>query len=253
MQDGKGDSLTKVVALSDSDLSLPKGTSFFDAYLSYYVAEMLQIGGESVVSLGSSGKQTGLFIYDPLERNGSVFTREREVFDFFFGYRSHLTLFSEIKTDHRSEPYIIYSLDMRSYLPKHGFSHEIKIIEEEDLGRVERYMVENDPRMNRRWVRVAFANGDKCFVVDIDNSVAGLGWLSFVRGIGRIHSLYVTPRFRKMGIGRDLLTARLMWLRAKGATIAFSEISKYNVPSTSIAVGEGMEPAGVIYQYFKKE
>ena len=244
--------LSDVIVLTDSNAQLPKGISFFDDYLDYYVNETLQIGGEAAISLDPMGNRTGLYIYDPVERSGTVFTKEREVFDFFYGYRPHSTLFSEMKTDYRNEKYYIYSVDLKTHPPNRDFKYEVKVIEEDESEKIERYMIAMDPKMNRKWVRVAFANGDRCFTVELDDSIAGLGWLSLVHGVGRVHSLLVTPMFRGKGIGRDLLVARLMWLRAKRAMSAFSEIAELNLHSAAIAMGEGMKPSGAIYQYFKK-
>jgi GNAT superfamily N-acetyltransferase len=108
------------------------------------------------------------------------------------------------------------------------------------IGEIERFMVLAHPGMNRRWTRVALKNGDKCFTVRLDNEIAGLGWVSFVRGIGRIHSLFVKPQFRKLGIGEDILHARLLWLKSKHA-------------SSRIASKAQMKPCGQVFQYFKKK
>ena len=110
-----------------------------------------------------------------------------------------------------------------------------------------------NPKMNIRWVRVATESGDRCFIVELGDEIAGLGWLSLVNGSGRLHSLYVSPQFRKQGMGTDLLRARLIWLKAKRAKSAFSEISDFNTPSSEIAKREGMTKVGKIYQYFGKQ
>jgi len=80
-----------------------------------------------------------------------------------------------------------------------------------------------------------------------------LGWLSIVNGVGRLHSLHVKPQFRRIGIGEDILFARLLWLRSKRARSAFSEISRDNPPSSRIAMKGRMMPSGTIFQYFKKD
>jgi GNAT superfamily N-acetyltransferase len=108
------------------------------------------------------------------------------------------------------------------------------------------------PGMNRRWVRVALKNGDKCFTVRLDTEIVGLGWVSLVGSIGRIHSLFVKPQFRKLGIGEDILYARLLWLKSKHARSAFSEISRHNSPSTRIGSKAQMRVCGQVYQYFRK-
>jgi GNAT superfamily N-acetyltransferase len=124
--------------------------------------------------------------------------------------------------------------------------------DEGQIGEIERFMVLAHPGMNRRWIRVALKNGDKCFVVRLGSEIAGLGWVSFVNSIGRIHSLFVKPQFRRLDIGEDILYARLLWLKSKHARLAFSEISSCNSPSVRIELKAQMEVCGQVFQYFKK-
>ena len=247
------DPLATISRLSGSGVIFSEHMSFFDPYLNYFVEEMLKIGGDAVVSTDPEGKKTGLYIYDPAEMVATVFTSHSEVFNYFLGYRSHDVLFSEIRTEIRNEPYSIYSIDIGNCEQSGRFSHEVRLADGYDIDAIEKFMTAANPKMNRRWVRVATESGDKCFVVELGDEIAGLGWLSLVNGRGRLHSLYVSPQFRRQGIGTDLLRARLMWLRAKRAKSAFSEISDLNEPSSTIAEGEGMKKVGKIYQYFGKQ
>jgi hypothetical protein len=80
-----------------------------------------------------------------------------------------------------------------------------------------------------------------------------LGWLSIVNGIGRLHTLHVRPQFRKIGIGEDILYARLLWLKSKHARSVFSEISRDNSSSSKIAMKGHMTVSGQVFQYFKKD
>ncbi|HVH15859.1 MAG TPA: hypothetical protein VNA15_09110, partial [Candidatus Angelobacter sp.] len=81
----------------------------------------------------------------------------------------------------------------------------------------------------------------------------GVGWLSLVNDIGRLHTLFVKPRFRMVSVGLDVLFARLLWLKSKNARIALSERSVNNLQSSRIAVRGGMKVSGQVYQYFKTE
>ena len=227
--------------------------SFFDPYLNYFVEEMLKIGGDAVISMDPEGKTTGLYIYDSAEMVATVFTAHNEVFNYFFAYGQHEILFSEIRAELRNEPYGIYSIDPVDYEQSGRFSHEVRLADAYDMDAVEKLMLSANPKMNRRWVRVATESGDKCFITELGDEIVGMGWVSLVDGRGRLHSLYVSPEFRKQGMGTDLLRARLMWLRAKGARSAFSEISDLNTPSSAIAEKEGMSRVGNIYQYFRKQ
>jgi ribosomal protein S18 acetylase RimI-like enzyme len=245
--------VSKLSSAFDIDLVFPEGFSFFEPYLQYFIREVLEIGGEAYVSTVSDGSISGLFIYDEFEKSGSVYTRSREVFNYFCGLKPFNFLFSELKTEVESEVYDIYSIDLEKHDIVHRFSYEILMADDGQIGEIERFMVLAHPGMNRRWTRVALKNGDKCFTVRLDSEIAGLGWVSFVNGIGRIHSLFVKPQFRKLGIGEDILHARLLWLKSKHARSAFSEISHSNFPSSRIASKAQMKPCGQVFQYFKKK
>jgi len=238
---------------SDIDFVFPSGLSFFEPYLQYFIKEILEIGGEAYVSRTSEGTVSGIFIYDDYEKLGTIYTRSREVFDYFYGLKPFNFLFAEMRTEVESEIYDIYTINLENFAIIHRFSHEISIAEEGHMDEIEQFMVSTHPRINRRWVNVALKNGDRCFIVRLNNEVAGLGWLSIVNRIGRLHSLYVKPQFRRIGIGEDILHARLLWLKLKHARSAFSEISRYNLSSSRIAMKGHMRVSGQVFQYFKKD
>ncbi len=242
----------RVCNTSDIDFVFPNGFSFFEPYLQYFVREILGIDGEAYAARTPEGVVSGVFLYDDSEKTGTIYTRSRRVFDYFYRLRPFDFLFAEMKTEHESEIYDIYRVDIGSLAIDHRFSHEISIAGPEDACEIEQFMVSTHPGANRKWVGVALDDGDKCFIVRLGKEIAGLGWLSIVEGIGRLHSLYVKPQFRKIGIGEDILYARLLWLKSKGAHSAFSEISRHNSPSSRIALKGQMTACGEIFQYFKK-
>jgi ribosomal protein S18 acetylase RimI-like enzyme len=238
---------------SDIDFVFPNGFSFFEPYLQYFVKEILGIGGEAYVCRTPERAISGIFLYDDSEKTGTIYTRSRKIFDLFYEMRQFDLLFAEMKTEHESEIYDIYTVDLENLAVAHRFSHEMSIAEREDASEIEQFMLSTHPGTNKRWVNVALEDGDKCFIVRLGKEIAGLGWLSVVNGIGRLHSLYVKPQFRRIGIGEDILFARLLWLKSKHAHSAFSEISRFNSPSTRIAMKGQMRPSGQIFQYFKKD
>jgi ribosomal protein S18 acetylase RimI-like enzyme len=242
----------RIFDASNINFVFPNGLSFFEPYLRYFVKEILETGGEAYVSRTSEGVISGIFIYDDSEKAGTIFTKSREVFDYFLALKPLDFLFAEMGTEHESEIYDIYSIDLENLAIDHRFSHEISIAEAGNIGEIEQFMVSTHPGINRKWVNVALRNGDRCFIVRLSNEIAGLGWLSIVNGIGRLHSLYVKPQFRRMGIGEDILYARFLWLKSKHARSAFSEISRYNSSSSRIAMKGHMRVSGQIFQYFKK-
>ncbi len=244
--------VSKLSTAFDTDLVFPEGFSFFEPYLQHFIREVLEIGGEAYVSRTSDGNISGLFTYDDFEKSGTVYTRSREVFEYFCGLKPLNFLFAELRTEVESEVYNIYSIDLENQDISHRFSHEISIADGGEIGEIERFMALAHPGMNKRWTRVALKNGDKCFTVRLDSEIAGLGWVSLVRGIGRIHSLFVNPQFRKLGIGEDILHARLLWLKLEHARSAFSEISRDNSPSSRIATKAQMRVCGQLFQYFRR-
>jgi len=238
---------------SDIDFVFPNGFSFFEPYLQYFVRETLGAGGEAYVSRTFEGNISGMFVYDDSEKTGTIYTRSRRVFDYFYELKPFDFLFAEMKAEHESEIYDIYNVDLANLAVVHSFSHEISIAEERAVDEIGQFMTSTHPGINKRWVKVALNEGEKCFYVRLGKEIAGLGWLSIVNGIGRLHSLHVKPQFRRIGIGEDILFARLLWLRSKRARSAFSEISRDNSASSRIAMKGRMTPSGTIFQYFKKD
>ena len=238
---------------SDIDFVFPNGFSFFEPYLRYFVRETLEAGGEAYVSRTSEGNISGIFVYDGSEKTGTIYTRSRRVFDYFYELKPFDFLFAEMQAEHESEIYDIYKVDLANLAVVHSFSHEISIAEERDVDEIGQFMTSTHPGINKRWVKVALNEGEKCFYVRLGKEIAGLGWLSIVNGIGRLHSLHVKPQFRRIGIGEDILFARLLWIKSRRARSAFSEISRDNSPSSRIAMKGRMTPSGTIFQYFKKD
>ena len=244
--------ISQIRNTSEIDFVFPRDLSFFEPYLRYFIKEILEIGGEAYVSRTSDGAVSGLFTYDDSEKGGTIYTRSREVFDYFYRLKQFNFLFAEMRTEVESEIYDIHTIDLENTAVIHRFSHEISIADEGHIGEIEQFMILTHPGINKKWVNVALKNGDNCFIVRLGTEIAGLGWLSFVNGVGRIHSLFVRPQFRRIGIGEDILYARLLWLKSKHARSAFSEISRYNSSCSRIATKGQMRVSGQVFQYFKK-
>ena len=238
---------------SDVHSVFPNDFSFFQPYLEYWIKETLEIGGEAYVSETAAGNGSGLFLYDNYEKAGSIFTLSREVFDYFYSLKPFKSIYSELQTEHLKEIYDIHTTDLENNLLDHKFSHAVSVADREQIEEIRQFMLSTHPGTNPRWIDVALRNGDTCVIVRLGDEIAGLGWLSLVNRIGRLHSLFVKPRFRKMGIGLDILYARLLWLRSKQARMAFSEISVNSLQSSKTASKGGMKVSGQVYQYFKHE
>jgi len=229
-----------------SDIPIfPSGLSFFDPYLEHYTREVLGVGGKIQIAT-SSERILGLFLYDEYEKTGSIYTRSEKIFDYFRKLESSSFLFAEIDTSQLArEVFDIYMSNLEGAL-SHSFKYEVSTPR---LDEIERFMRFTHPSVNPSWPRVALNNGDRCFVVKLDGKCVGCAWVSLVNGIGRLHTLFVDPRYRRIGIGEDLLYARLLWLRLKGAKLAFSEISGDNIASAMVARKANMFSCGRVYMY----
>jgi ribosomal protein S18 acetylase RimI-like enzyme len=118
-----------------------------------------------------------------------------------------------------------------------------------DVEEIERFMTLTQPEPNRKWISVALRNGEKCFVVRIANKIVGMAWMTIVDGMARSHGLYVEPQFRRMGIMRDNLQARLIYLKSRHVHTLINEISESNIASSSHASKAGEKIVGKIFLY----
>jgi ribosomal protein S18 acetylase RimI-like enzyme len=118
-----------------------------------------------------------------------------------------------------------------------------------DVEEIERFMTLTQPETNRKWISVALRNGEKCFVVRIANKIVGMAWMTIVDGMARSHGLYVEPQFRRMGIMRDNLQARLIYLKSRHVHTLINEISESNIASSSHASKAGEKIVGKIFLY----
>src|SRR5690242_14804604 len=228
--------ISQVRDSSDTHFAFPNGFSFFQPYLEYWAKETLEIGGEAYMSETAAGNLSGLFLYDAYEKAGSIFTQSREVFDYFYRLRPFKSIYAELHTEHLKEIYDIHTVDLERTSLDHTFSHAVSVADGDQIGEIRQFMLSTHPGTNPRWIDVALRNGDKCVTVRLGEEIAGVGWLSLVNGIGRLHSLFVKPRFRKIGLGLDIMFARLYWLKSKNARMVFSEISADNRQSSKISV-----------------
>jgi L-amino acid N-acyltransferase YncA len=240
--------LSKTAALGKQIHDLPKGLSLFDPFLCHEAEEALEAGGEVFISQNSQGAKDGLFIYDNYEATGTIFTRSRESFDQFYALKPSSYIFSELEVaDYPREPWNIWQLNVEKATVGHRFKHHVTI--DNDAREIERFMASTQSETNKRWVRVALKNGDKCFVVKIANRIVGMAWMSIVGDVARSHSLYVEPQFRRMGIMKDNYEARLIYLKSRRVRTLINEIAESNVPSATHAAGIGEAIVGKIFLY----
>ncbi|MDA4114064.1 MAG: GNAT family N-acetyltransferase [Thaumarchaeota archaeon] len=227
---------------------MPKGLSFFDPIIRHEVKEALEAGGEAYFSQNSEGTKNGLFIYDGYEATGTIFTKSREVFDHFYGLKPSSYIFSELEVaELPKEVWNIWQLDVDKAPSGHRFKHFVSM--DYNVRELEQFMAATQPETNRRWVGVALTNGDRCFVVKIADRIVGIAWMTIVGGVARSHGLYVEPQFRRLGIMRDNLQARLIYLKSRHVHTLINEIAESNVASYSHAARAGEKIVGKIFLY----
>jgi len=240
--------VSKVMTIDEELGDLPKALSFFDPFLRHEVKEALESGGEVFVSRDPEGNTNGLFIYDNYEATGTIFAKSRDVFDCFYKLKPSSYIFSELEVaEYPREVWNIWQLDVDRATLDHKFKHHVSM--DNDAAELERFMATAQPETNRRWVGVALRNGDKCFVVKVANRIVGIAWMTVVGGMARSHGLYVEPQFRRMGIMKDNLQARLIYLRSRHVHTLVNEIAEDNVASASHAAKAGENIVGKIFLY----
>ncbi len=229
--------------------TLPAALSYFPVpYLLYWANEALELDGEVEVAKTSNGEIHGLFVYDNYEKDGTIFTRSKQVFDYYYGLKSCSSLWSEVETANPCYHYDILSRVLDNVTFDHKFKH--KVVIEKDIHEIERFMsFISHNEVNPKWVSVASGNGDRCFAVRVENDIVGVAWLSLVDGVGRVPDLYVKPQYRRTGIARDLFYARLIYLQSMRAKSYFAEIAHDNEAALGHATKVGMKVSGKIFEY----
>ena len=221
-------------------------SDFFNPFLHHFVREALRGGGEVWVSKGDS-TVNGLLIYNMVEKVGSIFTRDTRVAETLFGLKDQAALFSEFPLGAKPETYHIYAAVSPGEMDRHHFAHPVRMAREQERPAILRMLHEMYGRIDTSWLQASSPEDDKCFVVEVANEIAGVGWVSVVGTYGRLHSLSVRPHYRRIGIGTDLWHARMLWARRAGARRVISEISEHNIASLAIAIAGGMQRAGRMF------
>jgi GNAT superfamily N-acetyltransferase len=230
-------------ALTTADLS-----PWFNPFLAHFVRETLRCGGRVQVVRGPEGL-AGLRLDDPVENVASIFTRSSGVARSFAPGSGGRPTYSDLVLGGPSDRYYVYAGRLGPDTPQHPFRHRVRPVEPGDRSRVLELMHELHGTADVRWFREAPSPEESGFLVQVGDRVAGAAWVAVVAGVARLHSLAVRPTFRRLGVGTDLLFARLLWARRAGARQVLSEISEANPASRRIAERGGMRPVGELFLY----
>ena len=78
----------------------------------------------------------------------------------------------------------------------------------------------------------------------LDDSPAGCGFVAIHQGVAMVHALEVRPRFRRRGLGRQMVTAAAFWARGRGAEWVALVVTEANAGARALYDGMGMRGAG---------
>ncbi|MGA8303636.1 MAG: GNAT family N-acetyltransferase [Thermoplasmata archaeon] len=232
----------QVDTLAFGDLS-----DYFNPFIGHFMKEALRCEGEVQVSLSGS-EVDGVFVYHEVDKEASIFTRDRALAETFFALRDHVGVYSEFEIGPRPEIYDIHAAEHPAWNGTHRFRHSVRVAKASDHDAIVGLMNDVYGRVDERWLRSFPRAEEACFVVDGAGGIAGVAWAAVVNGHGRLHSLSVGPRYRRMGVGTDLWYARMWWTRRAGAGAVLTEIADQNLPSRAIAEAGGMRRIGRIFQ-----
>jgi len=221
-------------------------SEYFDPFLPHFIADTLRCEGEVLVST-VGGRVDGLFLFNPVERIGSVFTRDLALAEAFSRSRRGIGVFSEFPLVPTAEVYDVLVTDGWASVGPHGYRHPVRAAREDDRPALLRLLQEVNGAVDERWLSPVEREGEKCLVVELEAGLVAAGWVSVVGQWGRLHSLSVRPGFRRMGVGADLWHARMLWARHAGAQRVLTEIAQTNVASRAISVAGGMRVWGPVY------
>ncbi len=229
-------------ALAGVDLS-PR----FGAFLPAFGSETLGAGGRSVLA-EEDGRPAGLLLVDPVDDLASIFTRFPHVAEVLLARRGPGPTFVEAELPRPRERFDVFA-GPPTGAATHRFRHPPHVAGPEEMSRVVDLLREVYGRCNERWFASALAAGERCVAVDLEGTLAGAAWILASGSVARLHSLTVRAGYRGLGLGADLLAARLWLAHLAGAEEVISEISERNGPSRRLAERAGLRPAGAIFLY----
>jgi len=228
-------------------LERPDLSSWFNPFLSRFAQETVGSGGRALVR-ESGGAVEALVLTDPTERTASVFARSGAWAETMTAATVDAAVYAEAELPRPREVFEIRSAAVAE-IPRHRFRYPVQVVQGRTFDRVGPLLREVYGRYSERWPAAAQEAGEACLGVEADGRLVGAAWVLVVGRHARLHSLTVRPEYRRLGIGTDLLFARLLFARQAGAEQAISEISERNVGSRAIAERAGMLPKGRLFLY----
>lgn len=231
----------EAAGLADAGLS-----SEFDPFLPLFATQVLRRGGEVLVRRRADHLE-GVLLHVGAEQGGSLFARDLPAVVALAAERAPASYFTELPAATVVEELDVWSVDLTNERVGPPLRHPVRPARPDDRDEVARLTSAIAGPLEPAWIPPLLASGATCWVVEWGGRIVGVGWAERVAGHGRVHSVLVDPRYRRLGLASDLLEARLRWLAATGARRAVSEISRDNLGSRRAAERSGMRPVGPMY------
>ena len=223
-------------------------SEWFDPFLRLFAKDALRTGGNVEVA-EEGGLVRGLFLFGSSEGVGSGFTRTRRVAERYLDRMERGGLYLEEPWRSGGEPVEVFAANLRDWESTGRIRNPVRIARPDDLPGIRALMRgEMGPGMDP-WLATLPRPEETAFLCEIDGRVVGVSWLSRVGAYARGHSFLVHPRFRGLGIGSDLLNARMLWLCRTGGRQVVSEIYDGNVASRTAAERAGMALVGRMFHF----
>lgn len=229
-------------------LELPPLSEWFDALLPQFLGDALRTGGEVSLAVSSEGI-VGVYLYTPAEGVGSVFTRRRAVALAFLPGSRPGGVYADRPWLDGGEPIEIMAADLRDWAPRYRYRNPVRVAGPSDLTGVQGLMEELTGSTDRSWFGTLPRREEVGFLAEVDGRLVGMSWATVVGAHARGHSFMVHPRYQGLGIGTDLLQARMAWLRGLGVRQVVSEIYEGNAASKLAAERAGMASVARMYHY----
>jgi GNAT superfamily N-acetyltransferase len=231
-----------------SGLARANLSPLFGHFLPYFALEALRCGGDARI-VRDRGRITALWLTDPTEQVASIFAGADAPAAELFGNRGRFATFCERRFELNGECYAVYERSLVGSLLKHSFRHALRPVEVRDLPAVIDLTREVTGAVNRRWFEGLATVPEAGFLAEVGGRLAGVAWVSLVGAHARLHSLTVRAPYRRLGVGSDLVAARLLYALRSGMVDVLSEISERSAASSNLALRAGMRRVGEIYLY----
>jgi GNAT superfamily N-acetyltransferase len=218
----------------------------FDPFLPIFAIQVLRRGGEVLVRR-RDGRIEGLLLHVAAEAGGSVFAADLPTVVALAAERAPASYFTEHRAATVVDELEVWAVDLGADRPNPPLRHRVRAAGAGDRAAVARLTATVSGSNEAEWIGPLESSGATCFVAELHDRIVGVGWAERAADRGRVHSVVVDPRYRGLGIGSDLLEARLRWLTALGGRRAISEVAVSNLASRRAAERSGLRPVSSMY------